>query len=278
MRKFLKASLSFYKLEFKAIKFYPSNFVLAIIKSFVGVGIWFFVSLFLKDYAKSSLTEYGGDFVAYMVIGVMFFQNAASILNLPYQSINMAFWDKRLEVYNSSPYGIWAFITGKFMWSFLYNFIVVVIMMIIAVLWLGVNLNDNIHVVPALLYYLVFIFTCFGIGLIGASTFFTLEVKQGREPVTWLTNVLVRIFSGVYFPLAVLPESLRYVSYILPHTYALKGIRLIMISGLGFENAIVLNNFLVVLLFCVVSMFAGIKLFNKAIIKAEQTNGVGMVV
>ena len=55
-------------------------------------------------------------------------------------------------------------------------------------------------VLPALLFYLVFVLTCFGIGLIGASNFFTLEVKQGREPVTWAVERLARIFSGVYTP------------------------------------------------------------------------------
>jgi len=81
--RFLKSSLSFAWLEFKALKFYPSNFILSVVQSFVGTGIWFFVSLFLKDYAKDALKDYGGNFVAYMVIGVIFFQNAGSILTLP---------------------------------------------------------------------------------------------------------------------------------------------------------------------------------------------------
>ena len=38
-------------LELKALRFYPINGVLQIIQSFVSVGIWFFVSLFLQDYA-----------------------------------------------------------------------------------------------------------------------------------------------------------------------------------------------------------------------------------
>lgn len=275
---FLKSALSFSRLEYLAMRFYPSSFILTIVQSFVTTGMWFFVSIFLKDYADKSLESYGGDFVSYMVIGVVFFQNAATIMTLPYQSISTAFWDKRLEVYNSSSYGIWAFISGRFIWTFLYQLIIQVGVLTFAVLIVGVNINANIPVIPLIAFYLCFVFTCFGFGLIGASNFFNLEVKQGREPFTWLVDVLVRIFSGIYYPLAVLPIGIQFVSRIIPHTYALEGIRLVMLSGCGFENSIVRSNLLVMLGFAVFSMLFGIFALQKALDKAYKGNGVGMVV
>ena len=275
---FLKSALSFSRLEYLAMRFYPSSFILTIVQSFVTTGMWFFVSIFLKDYADKSLESYGGGFVSYMVIGVVFFQNAATIMTLPYQSISTAFWDKRLEVYNSSSYGIWAFISGRFIWTFLYQLIIQVGVLTFAVLIVGVNINANIPVIPLIAFYLCFVFTCFGFGLIGASNFFNLEVKQGREPFTWLVDVLARIFSGIYYPLAVLPIGIQFVSRIIPHTYALEGIRLVMLSGCGFENSIVRSNLLVMLGFAVFSMLFGIFALQKALDKAYKGNGVGMVV
>ena len=275
---FLKSALSFSRLEYLAMRFYPSSFIRTIVQSFVTTGMWFFVSIFLKDYADKSLESYGGDFVSYMVIGVVFFQNAATIMTLPYQSISTAFWDKRLEVYNSSSYGIWAFISGRFIWTFLYQLIIQVGVLTFAVLIVGVNINANIPVIPLIAFYLCFVFTCFGFGLIGASNFFNLEVKQGREPFTWLVDVLARIFSGIYYPLAVLPIGIQFVSRIIPHTYALEGIRLVMLSGCGFENSIVRSNLLVMLGFAVFSMLFGIFALQKALDKAYKGNGVGMVV
>ena len=275
---FLKSALSFSRLEYLAMRFYPSSFILTIVQSFVTTGMWFFVSIFLKDYADKSLESYGGGFVSYMGIGVVFFQNAATIMTLPYQSISTAFWDKRLEVYNSSSYGIWAFISGRFIWTFLYQLIIQVGVLTFAVLIVGVNINANIPVIPLIAFYLCFVFTCFGFGLIGASNFFNLEVKQGREPFTWLVDVLARIFSGIYYPLAVLPIGIQFVSRIIPHTYALEGIRLVMLSGCGFENSIVRSNLLVMLGFAVFSMLFGIFALQKALDKAYKGNGVGMVV
>ena len=275
---FLKSALSFSKLEYRALRFYPSNFVLAIIQSFVSAGMWFFVSLFLKDYAASSLVNYGGDFVSYMVIGVVFFQNSTAILNLPFQSINTAFWDKRLEVYNASPFGIWAFISGRFIWTFFYQLIIQAGILTAAVLFAGVRINTGIAVFPLIIFYFCFIFTSLGFGLIGASNFFNLEVKQGREPFTWLIDVLARIFSGIYYPLAVLPSRLVFISRLLPHTYAMEGLRLILLGGMGMGNPIVRNNLFIMLGFAAVSMLLGIISFSKALDRAYRGNGVGMVV
>lgn len=275
---FLKSSLSFAKLEYRALRFYPSSFVISVIQSFVSTGMWFFVSLFLKDYATASLASYGGDFVSYMIIGVVFFSNVSAILTLPFNSLNAAYWDKRLEVYNSSAYGIWAFITGRFIWTFFYQLIIQAGVLTVAVLFAGVKLNPNLPVFPLVIYYLCFVFTCFGFGLIGASNFFNLEVKQGREPFTWLVEVLARIFSGVYYPLAILPVGIQFISRIIPHTYALEGLRLIMMEGRGLENAVVRNNMIVILCFAVGSMSLGIFALNKALKKAHKGNGVGMVV
>lgn len=83
-----------------------------------------------------------------MVIGVVFFQNSSAILNLPFQSLNTAFWDKRLEVYNSSSYGIWAFIAGRFLWTFFYQLIIQTGVLTAAVLFAGVKVNAGIPIYP----------------------------------------------------------------------------------------------------------------------------------
>lgn len=276
--KFLKSCLSFTRLEYKAMKFYPSSFVLSVIQSFVTMGIWLFVSLFLKDYAKNALSSYNGDFVSYMVIGVIFFQNAGAILTLPFQSLSTAFWDKRLEIYNTANYGIWAYLTGKLIWTFVYNLVIQFGVLLFAVFVVGIKVNNNISIASAVIFYLLFLITCFGIGLIGASNFFNLEVKQGREPITWLTDVFARIFSGVYYPITVIPASIRFVSYFVPHTYALKGIRLIMMNGYNLTNPSILPYTFIMIGFCAVSVILGITLLNRALIKAQNENGIGMVV
>ena len=278
MTAFARAALSFAWLEFKALRYYPVNGILQVIQSFVSVGIWFFVSLFLQDYANASLSEYGGDFVAYMVVGVLFFQNTGAMLTLPFQSLSTAFWDKRLEVYHSQRFGIWALIAGRFLWLLVYNALLLVAILAFALLVAGVQISRAVPLAPALGFYLAFVLTCFGLGLIGASNFFTLEVKRGREPITWTIDVLARIFSGVYYPLTILPLSVRWITWAIPHTYALRGIRQVMINGARLGDADTALMFATLLAFCVASLIMGIWMMNRALDKAERGNGVGMVV
>ena len=242
------------------------------------MGIWLFVSLFLKDYATASLEGYNGDFVSYMVIGVVFFQSASEILVLPFQSLSTAFWEKRLEIYNSANYGIWAYLVGKFLWTFFYNTIIQFSVLLFAIYVVKIDVNSSISLSSAFVFYVLFLISCFGIGLIGASNFFNLEVKQGKEPITWLTDVLARIFSGVYYPITVIPSSVGFVSYLLPHTYALRGIRQIMLNGNTLLDPVVYTNTLIMLGFAVVLLLLGIRMLNKSLIKAQNENGVGMIV
>lgn len=278
MIQFLRASLSFAWLDLKALQFFPMSGVLQVIQSFVNVGIWFFVSLFLQESADISLEQYGGSFVAYVVIGVLFFQNTSAITSLPHQSLSTAFWDRRLEIYQGRSYGLWAFLTGRFLWAFVYQSLVLVLTLFVAMVAAGVSFHQDVPIIPALLYYVVFVLTCFGIGLAGASNFFTLEVKQGREPLTWLVDVLARIFSGVYYPLTILPVALLPVSLILPHTYALDGIRRVMINGTGFDDPTTLRSFVVLAAFCVAWLGLGIVLLRRSINLAEKVNGIGIPV
>jgi ABC-2 type transport system permease protein len=276
MIRFLRASLSFAWLDLKALQFFPMSGVLQVIQSFVNVGTWFFVSIFLQESAHISLEEYGGSFVAYVVIGVLFFQNTSAIMSLPHQSLSTAFWDKRLEIYHGRRYGLWTFLTGRFLWAFVYQSLVLVLILIAAMLTAGVSFHQKVPVIPALLFYVVFVLTCFGIGLAGASNFFTLEVKQGREPLTWLVDVLARIFSGVYYPLTLLPAALVPVSLILPHTYALDGIRRVMINGTNFSDPATLRSFVLLAGFCVLWLSLGIVLLRRSIDLAEKANGIGI--
>ncbi|MCP4207243.1 MAG: ABC transporter permease, partial [Shimia sp.] len=102
--------------------------------------------------------------------------------------------------------------------------------------------------------------------------------KRGREPITWTIDVLARIFGGVYYPLSILPASVRWITWTIPHTYALRGIRQVMINGARFGDADTALMFAALLAFCVASLATGVWMMNRALGRAERGNGVGIVV
>jgi ABC-2 type transport system permease protein len=86
-------------------------------------------------------------------------------------------------------------------------------------------------------------------GVIAAA--FTLRTKR-QDPVHWIVGAISYVFSGVFFPVATLPPAMQVISYALPFTYGLQGLRGALLQGreigeLRFEIAALLV-FTVVLL------------------------------
>lgn len=60
------------------------------------------------------------------------------------------------------------------------------------------------------------------IGTLSASL--KVLAKQG-DPILFLYGLLVQVFSGVYFPIETLPSALRWISWLIPHTYVIGALR-----------------------------------------------------
>jgi ABC-2 type transport system permease protein len=67
---------------------------------------------------------------------------------------------------------------------------------------------------------------CWGV----LSAAFTVVFKRS-DPINWLVGAIAYVFSGVFFPVSILPPLLQIVSYLLPFTYALRGLRAALMSG-----------------------------------------------
>jgi ABC-2 type transport system permease protein len=111
-RGFVRAVASFAWLQWKTLRYYPSNLLLSLVEGLVNTGIWLFIGLFLQGVASAQVASYGGSYVSYVVIGVAFFGAAQTALLSPFQTISEAFWDKRLEAYHLAARGIWACVLG----------------------------------------------------------------------------------------------------------------------------------------------------------------------
>lgn len=58
-----------------------------------------------------------------------------------------------------------------------------------------------------------------------------LRYGQGAESLAWALIFAVAPIAGVYYPLAILPDALRMLSYCLPAAYVFEGMRAVMIDG-----------------------------------------------
>ena len=263
-------------LEYRNLRYYPSNLALAGVQELTAVGVWYFTARFLNAGASASVAQYGGNYLAYVVVGVLLNQICLAALNGPFTTISEAFWDKRLETYRLSIHGIWANLLGRLGWDVGFSLVLQGVALAVLLLAGGLSLHAGINVPLVVLACVLLVAANAGLGIAGASLFFLLEVKSGQDPITWAYRYLVMLVSGLYVPLAILPGWLRALGAVLPQTYGFAAVRALVLTGA--DARLVAGNLLGLLVASVLACAAGYGMLTWALRRAERRGGIGVVV
>lgn len=262
--------------EYKTLRLYPANLWLAAVQELTTVGVWYFVALFVSPAANGVVSQYGGNYVAYVLVGVLLNQVGVTTLQSPFMTISQAFWDKRLETYRLAAAGIWANLVGRLLWKALFSTVWQMAAMVFLI-WTGaIHLAHGLPVGMTVLVWVLLIAANAGLGFMGGSLFFLLEVKNGQDPITWVYQYLIQIVSGLYIPLAILPGWLRAMGQALPQTYVFSAMRLLVLTGARGPHVMALvwplagESVLLVM--------AGATMMGWALRRAERVAGLGVVV
>lgn len=263
-------------LEYRNLRYYPSNLALAGAQELTAVGVWYFTARFLNANASASVAQYGGNYLAYVVVGVLLNQICLAALNAPFTTISDAFWDKRLETYRLSIHGIWANLLGRLGWDVAFSLVLQGLALAVLLAIGGLGLRSGVNIPLVVLTCLLLIAANAGLGIAGASLFFLLEVKSGQDPITWAYRYLVMLVSGLYVPLAILPGWLRAIGTVLPQTYGLAAVRTLTLTGAAIGSA--RADLVGLIITSVLALAAGYGMFSWALRRAERQGGIGVVV
>lgn len=273
---FLRACAAATWLEYRNLRYYPSNLALAGVQELTAVGVWYFTALFLAAGARSAVTQYGGNYLAYVVVGVLLNQVCLATLNGPFTTLSEAFWDKRLETYRLSIHGIWANLIGRLWWQIGFSVALQGVALVILLLFGGLGLHAGVNLALVVVVCALLISANAGIGIAGASLFFLLEVKSGQDPITWGYRYLVMLVSGLYVPVTILPGWLRAVGAVLPQTYGFAAVRALVLRGA--DARLVAGNLLGLLVATFLAIGCGVAMLTWALRRAERRGGIGVVV
>jgi ABC-2 type transport system permease protein len=222
------------------------------------------------------VAQYGSNYLAYVVVGVLLNQVCLAALNGPFTTISDAFWDKRLETYRLSIHGIWANLLGRLGWDVGFSLVLQGLALVVLLLIGGLDLRADINVPLVLLVCLLLVAANAGLGIAGASLFFLLEVKSGQDPITWAYRYLVMLVSGLYVPLAILPGWVRAIGSILPQTYGLAAVRALVLASA--DVGLVRDSLVGLLIASALAVTAGYVMLTWALRRAERQGGIGVVV
>jgi ABC-2 type transport system permease protein len=275
---FLRAAAWAGWLQYRDLRYYPSNLVLAAIQQFTLVGVWYFTARFFGTAGNDAVRSYGGNYVAYVLLGVMLNQVGTAALNQPFQTVSNAFWDKRLETYRLAGLGIWANMVGRLAYTTLFATFMQGVVFAVLVATGALPLHAGAPVGVVVLAFALMVAANAGLGLLGSSFFFLLEVKSGQDPVTWLYRYVVMIVSGLYIPVALLPGWLRALGAVLPQTYAFAVVRAALLTGAGAGSPVVGDGLAGLAVGALATCLGGYALFAHALSWAERHSGIGVVV
>jgi ABC-2 type transport system permease protein len=236
---------------------------------FFTAATYYFVSRVFGSAASPFLEKYGGDYFAFVLIGVAFaaYQNVG--LNSFSQSLRQEQFLNTLEPLLMTPVNTPRFLLGSSLWDFLYATVRVGLYLGLGALFFGFRMNQA-RVAPALAVLGLTLFAFMGLGVFSAA--FIMRFKRGN-PVPWFMEAASNLLGGVFFPLVALPVGLQTAAQFIPMTHALEGLRKTLLMGAGWRE--VAPQLMALALFVVVMWPIGIFIFGRSLRRARADGSLG---
>ncbi|MEW6385978.1 MAG: ABC transporter ATP-binding protein/permease [Thermodesulfobacteriota bacterium] len=262
-RNWLTVAAAFFKRDMLEEWSYRLSFSLQLISIFFSVTMFYFLSRLFGQSVNQYLSPYGTDYFSFVLMGIAFSQYFDVGLSTFSNSLREAQTTGTLEAMFTSPTSISLIIISSSLWSYLFASLQVLIYLVMGTVLFKARLVD--FSLPAVIVILSLTIVCFSsLGLIAAS--FIMLFKRG-DPVLWLFSTSSALLSGVYYPLAILPEWLRSLSYFLPNTYILEAVRLALLQGCPL--AALKRQLAFLVLFCVILVPLSLWAFRWAVYRAK---------
>jgi len=263
---FLRVMRAFVVRELSAMAGYRLASVIRLVGVITAVGSLVFLSRFVGASANPHLESYGGNYLGFMVVGVLgaeFQQVGVSGLAQRIRSSQMM---GTLEAEIATPAPSWMVLGAPPLYEFGVAAIRSAIYLAGAKLLLGLDLGRANWLSVALGAPLLFA-AFSGLGLLAAGT--TMLIRR-LNPVALVIGSLSVFLSGVLYPVSVLPAWLRAVGRLLPLTHALAVLRGALLVGAS--PAALADSFVALLVFAGLLAPVGVGVFAFALRRA-RTDG-----
>ena len=223
----LRKPYAIIKKEFLTAISYKINFAFSLLGIWLSIFIYYFISKLINPAFSKDLQPYGGDYFLFVIIGTAFSGYLEVGLDSFSTSIREAQLMGTLEAILVTRTRFTTVLVYQALWNFLFASLHIVAYLGFALLFLDVHF-ENPNWLAAIVILLLTIVVFSSLGIISGS--FILVLKKGT-PVNWVINGVSRFMGGVYYPISVLPLWCQKLSFLLPITYSLEGMRLALLRG-----------------------------------------------
>lgn len=239
-----------------------TSYIFSFMSRWIGISLsvitYYYLSHLISAKGAGYLNEYGGDYFTFIVLGMALASYVDAGLSGFSNSISREQSAGTLEVLITSPTPLYVLFFSFSLYNFFMGFLAALFFLFLGAL-LGVDfsfMNGPAIFLSMFLATIIFL----SLGMISAS--FQLILRRG-DLVKWLVGSFFWLFGGLFFPIAVLPESLQRISYCLPSTYLLKVVRLSFLKG--YTVTMLKEELMILMIFAGFLGAVGILMLNKAL-------------
>ncbi len=242
---------------------YKFSFVSSLVGILLSLATFYFVAKLVPP-GTPSLGPFGGDYFSFAVVGVAF----SSLLGMFQEGLSSVVRSAQvsgtLEALLVTPASIPTVLFGSSLYSLILQVFRTVLHLGVALVFFGMTLG-RVNVPGVLSVGLLTVLCFLGVGILSAS--FILVYKTGN-PFGWILGTVSGLLGGVVFPVALLPPWIRWVSSLLPVTYALDGMRKSLLASASFAE--VLPDIAALAVFNIILLPASLLAFRLAVRKAKR--------
>ena len=263
IRRMREVSAAFVKMGYLTTMSYPLSFVVDQIASLTPIFTYYFVA----KVVQTSSVDVGGDYYTFVIIGLIATRLLAGGLQGLGEELELAVREGRFEALLAQPVPWRALPFGLVQWGFIWRAVNTVVIVCIAA-GLGAHFKAS-GILPAVLIVLLGTTATMAIGNLAAGV--KLLAKR-TDPVITFYQMAVFIFAGVAYPVQLLPEPLRVISYLIPETYVIAALRkLLLVGGGDLPGPSATNVLLGLLLFNAIAFPLSLWLFGRTLEYGRRT-------
>lgn len=259
----LRRVLGFIVRDFHEWVSYKYEMFFWLVNTLIGAVTYSFLGRYATLQRPEIIAEYGGSFLAYLIVGMSFNYMIYASLEAPRVAINP--WNLMWNLI--IPSSLYEVVLGSVFFRYLIGIFQFLMYLSIASAF-GVVFNMN----PVTTFVIILLGAAvmWGIGMISAG----IQIITKRwDPITWFFTMLGGLLSGVWFPYQLLPSSLQMVSKVMPQTYILETLRRSMLRN---ETIIDLWwSLLPLVISSSVVLFVGFIVYSRSVKYAKEHGTVG---
>jgi ABC-2 type transport system permease protein len=255
-RKVLDTMAAYIRIDLVEERMFPASAVMRYLAVLFPVLLYYFQSTFLNI---------GHQLFMVMLIGTAVIAGLTDALTGLTSRLNFAQERGTLETYLVEPVP-WALIpVAMNIWRSMTGAVLAVVMVAIGCL-LGGAVNAS--AIPlALLVLFLGIVACNALGTFAAA--FIVLFKRG-EPIVMLFGLAASVLGGALFPIGVLPVYVRWISYLVPHTYVISAERQLLMAQPPTGDLSLTWSITLLAVIALVTFTAGLVVFDRSLRYARR--------